>query len=70
MRLPLSFGDGVASGHSRPVAYPNTSAVAPLNAPASIIIVDEQVIGGIDAGFDTSEHDAEIAQAGLVALSR
>jgi glc operon protein GlcG len=34
------------------------------------IIVDGQVIGGIGASFDTPEHDVEIAQAGLAALSR
>jgi glc operon protein GlcG len=34
------------------------------------ITVDGQVIGGISASFDTPEHDVEIAQAGLDALSR
>lgn len=34
------------------------------------IVVDGQVIGGIGASFDTPEHDIEIAQAGLSALSR
>jgi glc operon protein GlcG len=34
------------------------------------IVVDGQVIGGIGASFDTPEHDAEIAQAGLSGLSR
>jgi glc operon protein GlcG len=34
------------------------------------IIVDGQVIGGIGASFDTPQHDVEIAQAGLAALSR
>jgi glc operon protein GlcG len=34
------------------------------------IIVDGQVIGGIGASFDTPEHDVEIAQAGLAALTR
>jgi glc operon protein GlcG len=34
------------------------------------IIVDGQVIGGIGASFDTPEHDAQIAQAGLAALTR
>jgi glc operon protein GlcG len=34
------------------------------------IVVDGQVIGGIGASFDTPEHDVEIAQAGLAALSR
>jgi glc operon protein GlcG len=34
------------------------------------IVVDGQVIGGIGASFDTSEHDVKIAQAGLAALTR
>jgi glc operon protein GlcG len=34
------------------------------------IIVDGQVIGGIGASFDTPEHDVEIANAGLAALTR
>jgi glc operon protein GlcG len=34
------------------------------------IVVDGQVIGGIGASFDTPEHDVEIAQAGLAALSQ
>ncbi len=34
------------------------------------IVVDGQVIGGIGASFDTPDHDVEIAQAGLTALSR
>jgi uncharacterized protein GlcG (DUF336 family) len=34
------------------------------------IVVDGQVIGGIGASFDTPEHDVQIAQAGLAALSR
>jgi glc operon protein GlcG len=34
------------------------------------IVVDGQVIGGIGASFDTPEHDVEIAQAGLAALTR
>ena len=42
-------------------------AVAALTLP---IVVDGQVIGGIGASFDTSEHDVQIAQAGLAALSR
>jgi glc operon protein GlcG len=33
------------------------------------IIVDGQVIGGIGASFDTPEHDVQMAQAGLAALS-
>jgi len=33
------------------------------------IIVDGEVIGAIGASFDTPEHDVEIAQAGLSALS-
>jgi glc operon protein GlcG len=33
------------------------------------IIVDGQVIGGIGASFDTPEHDVQVAQAGLAALS-
>jgi glc operon protein GlcG len=33
------------------------------------IVVDGQVIGGIGASFDTPEHDVQIAQAGLAALS-
>jgi len=34
------------------------------------IIIDSQVIGGIGASFDTPEHDVQIAQAGLAALTR
>jgi glc operon protein GlcG len=34
------------------------------------IVVDGQVIGGIGASFDTPDHDAQIAQAGLAALKR
>jgi glc operon protein GlcG len=34
------------------------------------IVVDGQVIGGIGASFDTPEHDVQIAQAGLAALTR
>jgi glc operon protein GlcG len=34
------------------------------------IIIDGQVIGGIGASFDTPEHDVQIAQAGLAALTR
>jgi glc operon protein GlcG len=34
------------------------------------IVIDGQVIGGIGASFDTPEHDVQIAQAGLVALTR
>jgi glc operon protein GlcG len=33
------------------------------------IVVDGRVIGGIGASFDTPEHDAQIAQAGLAALT-
>ena len=33
------------------------------------IVVDGQVIGGIGASFDTPEHDVQIAQAGLAALT-
>jgi glc operon protein GlcG len=32
------------------------------------IVVDGQVVGGIGASFDTPDHDAQIAQAGLAAL--
>jgi glc operon protein GlcG len=32
------------------------------------VVVDGQVIGAIGASFDTPEHDAEIARAGLAAL--
>jgi glc operon protein GlcG len=34
------------------------------------IVVDGQVIGGIGASFDTPEHDVQIAQAGLAALTK
>jgi glc operon protein GlcG len=34
------------------------------------IVVDGQVIGGIGASFDTPDHDAKIAKAGLAALKR
>jgi glc operon protein GlcG len=34
------------------------------------IVVDGQVVGGIGASFDTPDHDAQIAQAGLAALKR
>src|SRR5271165_5547271 len=34
------------------------------------IVVDGQVIGGIGASFDTPEHDVQIAQGGLAALTR
>src|ERR1700758_3559269 len=34
------------------------------------IVVDGQVVGGIGASFDTPEHDVQIAQAGLAALTR
>src|SRR5258708_14559986 len=34
------------------------------------IVVDGQVVGGIGASFDTPDHDAQIAQAGLAALTR
>jgi glc operon protein GlcG len=34
------------------------------------IVVEGQVIGAIGVSFDTPEHDLEIAQAGLAALSR
>ena len=34
------------------------------------IVVDGQVIGGIGASFDTPEHDVQVAQAGLAALSQ
>ena len=33
------------------------------------IVVDGQFIGGIGASFDTPEHDVQIAQAGLAALT-
>jgi glc operon protein GlcG len=33
------------------------------------IVVDGRVIGGIGASFDTPEHDVQIAQAGLAALT-
>src|ERR1700740_550012 len=32
------------------------------------VVVDGEVIGAIGASFDTPEHDAEIARAGLAAL--
>jgi len=34
------------------------------------VVVDGQVIGGIGASFDTPDHDIEIAQAGLAALTQ
>jgi glc operon protein GlcG len=34
------------------------------------VVVDGEVIGGIGASFDTPDHDAQIAQAGLAALTR
>ena len=34
------------------------------------IVVDGHVIGGIGASFDTPEHDVQIAQAGLAALTQ
>jgi glc operon protein GlcG len=34
------------------------------------VVVDGKVIGGIGASFDTPEHDAQIAQAGLAGLPR
>ena len=34
------------------------------------IVVDGRVIGGIGASFDTPEHDVQIAQAGLAALTQ
>lgn len=34
------------------------------------IVVDGQVIGGIGASFDTPEHDVQIANAGLAALTQ
>ena len=34
------------------------------------IEVDGKVIGGIGASFDTPEHDAQIARAGLAGLKR
>jgi glc operon protein GlcG len=33
------------------------------------IVVDGQVIGGIGASFDTPQHDVQIAEAGLAALT-
>jgi glc operon protein GlcG len=33
------------------------------------IVVDGQVIGGIGASFDTPDHDAQIARAGLAAFA-
>lgn len=33
------------------------------------VVVDGQVIGGIGASFDTPEHDVQIANAGLAALT-
>jgi glc operon protein GlcG len=33
------------------------------------IVVDGQVVGGIGASFDTPDHDAQIAKAGLAALT-
>ncbi len=32
------------------------------------IVVDGQVIGGIGASFDTPDHDAQVAQAGVAGL--
>ncbi|WP_456656588.1 heme-binding protein [Bradyrhizobium sp. JR3.5] len=34
------------------------------------IVLDGQVVGGIGASFDTPDHDVQIAQAGLAALTR
>ena len=34
------------------------------------IVVDGEVIGAIGASFDTPEHDVQIAQAGLAALTK
>jgi glc operon protein GlcG len=34
------------------------------------IVVDGQVVGGIGASFDTPEHDVQVAQVGLAALTR
>ena len=55
----------------------NHGRIAAVTAPGFVemqgglpIVVDGQVIGGIGASFDTPEHDVEIAQAGLTALSR
>jgi glc operon protein GlcG len=55
----------------------NHGRIAAVTAPGFVemqgglpIVVDGQVIGGIGASFDTPEHDAQIAQAGLAALSR
>ena len=54
----------------------NRGRVAAVTAPGFIemqgglpVTVDGQVIGGIGAGFDTPEHDVEIASAGLAALA-
>jgi glc operon protein GlcG len=33
------------------------------------IVVDGEVIGAIGASFDTPEHDVQIAQAGIAALT-
>jgi glc operon protein GlcG len=55
----------------------NNSRVAAVTAPGFVemqgglpIVVDGEVIGAIGASFDTPEHDVQIAQAGLAALSR
>ena len=34
------------------------------------VVVDGEVIGAIGASFDTPEHDAQVAQAGLAGLTR
>jgi glc operon protein GlcG len=55
----------------------NHGRIAAVTAPGFVemqgglpIVVDGQVIGGIGASFDTPQHDVEIAQAGLTALTR
>ena len=55
----------------------NHGRVAAVTAPGFVemqgglpIVVDGEVIGAIGASFDTPEHDAQIAQAGLAALTQ
>jgi glc operon protein GlcG len=55
----------------------NHGRIAAVTAPGFVemagglpIVVDGEVIGAIGASFDTPEHDVQIAQAGLAALTR
>jgi glc operon protein GlcG len=55
----------------------NRGRFAAITAPGFVemkgglpVVVDGQVIGGIGASFDTPDHDVQVAQAGLAALSR